>query len=576
MSTGDYHLFWIGRLLSVAGFLADHPEFRLDTLSSDGTPALNWVARHNRHAEIVAMLRARPHDPVDMQDADGRTTLHSLCACRSNYVPDLRECVTMLLKRSRDVNIRDSLGCTALHLACMPLRCPVHVSWLLCDPRILPNLRNSDGRTPLDLAFNIDMDCEADRLRAMLKSPRVELGARVWTPFEIDVCLDAIIATSRTFDVSKETIFPNSPVPLLAWATERPGRGYDHIRTTIRAYLKDPDMVYHRARTNVFFAEAYSATTFALAVLVSDGYLSVCPYVRWDGFNNEQRPETRRFWRIVRRLPIELQMIVCNRSRGLARDGIGRREVEGAIRCLVSREYPCDGTNDWLRIKERVHSIEWLNIHTALDRCYYSGFCCAWIFFLLIVGPSGFGWTDIPEMLHATLLPLHIVRQVRFQLLDRLCFRTDSPSARIRHQVGFRVFNIIMYIAYHVELEDQLATKSTQPWIAAMHHAALAFLLFADGLYVGSAELRYWSVIGGGLFGAAGGAGDERVRPRFRAGLLTRDARSIWVPLCGRGFDHLGMERCRPSPLVGGMKTKKRRTKRENNKVNSSAILFKH
>ena len=74
-----------------------------------------------------------------------------------------------------------------------------------------------------------------------------------------------------------------------------------------------------------------AARLFSLVVLVCDDYFAL---VQHSG-----SPEVRRFFRIARFLPIEMQMTLCNRSCGSPKDLITKASSEAALRDLAWRLY---------------------------------------------------------------------------------------------------------------------------------------------------------------------------------------------------------------------------------------------
>ena len=72
-----------------------------------------------------------------------------------------------------------------------------------------------------------------------------------------------------------------------------------------------------------------SAEVFALLVFYSDEYVS---FVEGDG---ELLNRTRRFFGLARRLPLELQMTLCNVTCGLGRPIIAKSLSEAAFKRML-------------------------------------------------------------------------------------------------------------------------------------------------------------------------------------------------------------------------------------------------
>jgi len=71
------------------------------------------------------------------------------------------------------------------------------------------------------------------------------------------------------------------------------------------------------------------AADFACAVLLSDGFLRL----------RLQDTDSARFWMIMIKLPMELQMILCHRSRQSPRQTVLVRDTEVALKAVI-RDFP--------------------------------------------------------------------------------------------------------------------------------------------------------------------------------------------------------------------------------------------
>jgi len=77
--------------------------------------------------------------------------------------------------------------------------------------------------------------------------------------------------------------------------------------------------------------ECLSAHLFSLTVLHSDSYL----LLKSPASDDRQITQATRFFKMTSRLPLELQMIVCNRVFRVSRDLISTKDSEPAFRYLV-------------------------------------------------------------------------------------------------------------------------------------------------------------------------------------------------------------------------------------------------
>jgi hypothetical protein len=71
---------------------------------------------------------------------------------------------------------------------------------------------------------------------------------------------------------------------------------------------------------------------FALVVFHCDEYLMI---KKSDADDNVDEKARKRFFLIAKQLPIELQMVLCNRSCGVAKDIILRRHSEPAFKKIT-------------------------------------------------------------------------------------------------------------------------------------------------------------------------------------------------------------------------------------------------
>jgi len=110
----------------------------------DGYTALHR-ASYNNHIQIVRFLLDQGCDPL-VTTHEGWTPLHSAAKW------DSKECVELLLQVTPP-NIQTNGGQTPLHLAAMSSTGIATLQLLLYHPEIDPDLINSQGDTPRDLAI---------------------------------------------------------------------------------------------------------------------------------------------------------------------------------------------------------------------------------------------------------------------------------------------------------------------------------------------------------------------------------------------------------------------------------------
>lgn len=83
--------------------------------------------------------------------------------------------------------------------------------------------------------------------------------------------------------------------------------------------------------------EPLAGELFALVVYFSDGYLEIPTEVKEEveGNQNEKRVKAHRFFSLATQLPMDLQMVLCNRAFGLETSVIRRIHYEEGFKKLA-------------------------------------------------------------------------------------------------------------------------------------------------------------------------------------------------------------------------------------------------
>lgn len=86
--------------------------------------------------------------------------------------------------------------------------------------------------------------------------------------------------------------------------------------------------------------ECLAAEAFALVVFYCDSYLTFKgePEICFDG-ESSKRMSAARFFNMAGRLPMDLQMVLCNRLFGSAKTLVLTKNSEPAFLCLASAFY---------------------------------------------------------------------------------------------------------------------------------------------------------------------------------------------------------------------------------------------
>ena len=229
-----------------------------------------------------------------------------------------------------DVNLdQDGYGGTLLHYACLEdISSPV-IPLLLAHPGIYVNVKDKEGRTPFYWACCRSPSC----IREMLKDSRVNVNEPDddgITPFWQAVSwsrIDVIrwwIASGREMDLG---------TPGDVDKTDAIGAAmkYDNteVGTLLERFKSDAAKTRHAMRVELSWYNEAAAEMFALVVFVSDGLLQV----------NDTTTTTpaARFFNIARRLPLELQMMLCFRQVGSYKEIIPGKGSEVAFKSLAKR-----------------------------------------------------------------------------------------------------------------------------------------------------------------------------------------------------------------------------------------------
>ena len=248
------------------------------------------AARDGQLSEVKRLLRENPAINVNWQKPSwGGTPLH--CACQNGH----GVIVGILLSHSAiDVNLKTNLGHTAFYSASFN-GCASCVREMLKDSRVNVNEPNYEGSTPLWQAVFLG---RLDTVRWWVASGReMNLGK---PGVEASDVLGIAIKKGKM-----------GMVPLLESWKENP----EKIRLELAKKLGWNGIVT-------------AAEMFALVVFVSDGLLR-CQA-------NDVKPSGKgtRFFNIASKLPLELQMLLCNRTMGSAKQSILSKSSEAAFKDL--------------------------------------------------------------------------------------------------------------------------------------------------------------------------------------------------------------------------------------------------
>ena len=102
--------------------------------------------------------------------------------------------------------------------------------------------------------------------------------------------------------------------------------GEKEVVTLLERFQENPVKTRLQVRLEIGWYNETAAEMFALVVFVSDGLLQI---------NDTTPSPAARFFNIARRLPLELQMVLCYRVVGSAKEIVPSKESEVAFKSLA-------------------------------------------------------------------------------------------------------------------------------------------------------------------------------------------------------------------------------------------------
>ena len=245
--------------------------------------------------------------------------------------------VSSLLKDNPGLNVNwtDSDGWTPLHDASFHRHVEV-IKLLFAHPDININVKNKDGATPFSLA------CERGRVsvvRLMLKDPRVDVTLsdnNKCTPLWWASCKGGLevvkwlIASNRDLgDISANAIDWSDGEEYSALEIARQ-EGKTEVMSLLELFTNNPAQTRHEVRVKLGVLDELAADVYAMTVFLCDELLQL------KSASNPDDAHATRFFTIVKRLPMELQMVLCHRAVGSMRQNILHKDSEAAFKSLAS------------------------------------------------------------------------------------------------------------------------------------------------------------------------------------------------------------------------------------------------
>jgi len=245
---------------------------------------------------------------------------------------------------SVNLNFRDSeLGRAPFYRACGHGRTGV-VAHLLTNPRLDPNLVNSEGATPFCIACSTG---HTEVVALLLGDPRINVnqtwsnnGSPLWLAAQDGFLLvvQHMLASGRNIDTTVVSTWNSKTAAEQARAMgireqkasheteedfQRSHSNGSAIADLLDKYDSEPERVRRELRQLPGVRKTFIGHVFALVVFFTDDFVRTkgSPILRWftSSKTDAQRQlvtNARRFFVICSKLPLELQMVVCCRMYG--------------------------------------------------------------------------------------------------------------------------------------------------------------------------------------------------------------------------------------------------------------------
>jgi len=217
---------------------------------------------------------------------------------------------------------------TLLHYACREDSRSAVIPLLLAHPDINVNVKNIIGETPFSYACSGRPSC----VREMLKDSRVKVNeadyagltplchASSWSHLDV---IKWWISSGREIDLGTPGDIDKTDA--IGAAKDA---GKTEVVTLLERFKEKPVETRHAVRMELGLLDELAAEMFALAVFVSDGLLQI---------NDTTPSPAARFFKIAKRLPLELQMMLCHRQVGSGKEIIPGKDSEVAFKELAKR-----------------------------------------------------------------------------------------------------------------------------------------------------------------------------------------------------------------------------------------------
>jgi hypothetical protein len=287
-------LFVVYNLLLLVFFLFS-VLFLLSTMANVNEQLYN-ASKYGHFERAETLLRDNPSLDVNWKTQIGLTALH--CASGGDYA----EIVKLLLAHPAiNINVQTVSGFTPLLFTCANNQ-ESAVKLLLRNPRVVVSLPNNEGHTPLWWAS----------FHGYLKM------------------IEWLIASGRDLGDLNLKGKHNGGLGYTALEIARKNN-HTEIVSLMERFMVNPTLTHHQVCMKLDLPNALAAEIFALIVFTCDGLLQL----KLTSVASTTSLPAARFFTIAARLPMELQMTLCNTVVGSTKQNLLGKDSEPAFKSLA-------------------------------------------------------------------------------------------------------------------------------------------------------------------------------------------------------------------------------------------------
>lgn len=289
------------------------------------------VSSENGHVEIVRLLLEHPMINVNQPNQNACTPFYQ--ACQEGHTEVVR---LFLATPGVDVNLVNDQGASPLSIACEGGHVEIVKLLLASTKGVSANIADKENCTPLWIASQNGHLFVVQLLLALVP----DINERIKSSPGYDSWNDTSPAQIARLQANAETQEEGETEEEFARVKQN---GW-LITDLLEAFERDPKAV----RTDLVrlpgIREAFIGELFALVVFLSDGFFSLerePPVTRTSVKKAKAKPEAEvfatRFFKITQRLPMDLQMLLCNRTFRSPVDVVLAKHSERGFRSIVRK-----------------------------------------------------------------------------------------------------------------------------------------------------------------------------------------------------------------------------------------------